>query len=103
VKKTYSGSISAFHMEIYKLKVLLKPCNSRTWIEKIPAGETEIRSTYRTLPTKTRYNLYNHSYLPAHFIHSIGSQEFYVSGIPWETLLDRVQSLLNELYLTVRM
>jgi hypothetical protein len=57
VKKAYSGSISAFHMEIYKLKVMLKLCNSTTQIEKIPAGETEIQSTYRTLPTKTRYNL----------------------------------------------
>jgi len=57
VKKAYSGSISVFHMEIYKLEVMLKPCNSTTWIEKIRAGETEIQSTYRTLPTKTRYNL----------------------------------------------
>jgi len=43
VKKAYSGSISAIHTEIYKLEVVLKPCNSTTWIEKIPAGETEIQ------------------------------------------------------------
>ena len=36
---------------------MLKPYKSITWIEKIPAGETEIQSTYRILPTKTRYNL----------------------------------------------
>jgi hypothetical protein len=57
VKKAYSGSISPFHMEIYKLEVMLKPCNSRIWTEKNPVGETEIQSTQRTLTTKTRYNL----------------------------------------------
>jgi len=57
VKKAYSGSISAFHTEILKLEVMLKPYNSTTWIEKIPADETEIQLTYRTLPTKTGYNL----------------------------------------------
>jgi hypothetical protein len=43
VKKVYSGYTSEFPTDTHKLKVVLKPCDSTTWIGKIPAGEREIQ------------------------------------------------------------